>query len=77
MWELFMECEYPSTNDIIATPVGGMALGEVLYRASDLLLDDRKTGYERVGREVAAFSGSRMRGLPRVLSGDYEQKRRT
>ena len=22
MWEMFMECEYPSTNDIIATPVG-------------------------------------------------------
>lgn len=29
MWELFMECEYPSTNDIIATPIGGAALGEV------------------------------------------------
>lgn len=28
MWELFMENEYPSANDIIATPVGGMALGE-------------------------------------------------
>ena len=24
MWELFMESEYPSTNDIIATPIGGM-----------------------------------------------------
>ena len=35
MWEFFMECEYPSTNDFIATPIGGAALGEVLYRASD------------------------------------------
>ena len=26
MWEMFMENEYPSTNDIIATPIGGMAL---------------------------------------------------
>ena len=22
MWEMFMECEYPSANDIIATPIG-------------------------------------------------------
>ncbi len=26
MWEMFMECEYPSTNDIIATPIGWMPL---------------------------------------------------
>lgn len=44
MWEMFMECEYPSTNDIIATPVGGAAIGEVLYRTSDLVLDDRSKG---------------------------------
>ena len=43
MWELFMECEYPSTNDIIATPIGGAALGEVFYRTSDMILDIRTT----------------------------------
>ena len=48
MWEMFMECEYPSTNDIIATPVGGAAIGEVLYRTSDLVLDDRSAGGERL-----------------------------
>lgn len=53
MWELFMECEYPSTNDIIATPIGGAALGEVFYRTSDMILDDRSSGCERVGREFA------------------------
>lgn len=42
-----MECEYPSTNDIIATPVGGAAIGKVLYRTSDLILDDRSSGGER------------------------------
>ena len=55
MWELFMESEYPSTNDIVATPIGGMALGETFYRTSDLILDDRAMGSERVGREIAAF----------------------
>lgn len=44
MWELFMECEYPSTNDVIATPIGGAVLGETLFRASDALLDDRTGG---------------------------------
>ena len=70
MWELFMENEYPSTNDIIATPIGGMALGETLYRTSDLILDDRAIGRERVGREMAAFIVSPMRGLTRIINGD-------
>jgi len=77
MWELFMECEYPSTNDIIATPIGGMALGEVFYRASDLVLDDRRTGSSRFGLEAAAFIISPMRGLTRIINGDAWRKRNT
>ena len=77
MWEFFMENEYPSTNDIIATPVGGMALGETLYRTSDLILDDRTIGRERVVREIAAFIVSPMRGLTRVISGDARRHRST
>lgn len=77
MWELFMECEYPSTNDIIATPIGGMALGEVLYRTSDLILDDRRTGTSRFGHELAAFVISPMRGLTRIINGDAWRKRPT
>ena len=77
MWELFMENEYPSANDIIATPIGGMALGETFYRTSDLILDDRTTGKERVGREVAAFVVSPMRGLMRVVNGDAWRRRST
>lgn len=77
MWEMFMECEYPSTNDIIATPIGGMALGEVFYRASDLILDDRKTGAARFGVEFASFLVSPMRGLIRIINGDAWKKRPT
>lgn len=77
MWELFMECEYPSTNDIIATPIGGMCLGEVCFRASDLVIDDRATGAERVGREISAFLISPMREVTRVLTGDAWKKRTT
>ncbi|MDE6741504.1 MAG: DUF3943 domain-containing protein [Muribaculaceae bacterium] len=77
MWELFMEREYPSTNDIIATPIGGAALGEVFYRASDLVLNDRATGGERIGREVAAFILDPMRGITRIVSGQAWRKRAT
>ncbi len=69
MWELFMECEYPSTNDIIATPIGGAVLGEVEYRISDLILDNRSSGAERFGRELAAFIVDPMRGFNRIISG--------
>ena len=77
MWEMFMEREYPSTNDIIATPVGGAAIGEVLYRASDLIIDDRATGGERFGREFAVFLVDPMRGLTRIFTGDAWRKRTT
>lgn len=77
MWELFMENEYPSINDIIATPIGGLALGEMFYRVSDLILDDRKVGKTRFGRELAALLVSPTRGLTRILNGDAWRKRST
>lgn len=77
MWEMFMEKEYPSTNDIIATPIGGAALGEVLYRTSDLILDDRSTGGERFGREFAAFLVDPMKGINRIVTGAAWRKRAT
>ena len=39
IWEMFMENEYPSTYDIIATPIGGMALGEVTYEVEPKTLN--------------------------------------
>lgn len=77
MWEMFMEREYPSTNDIIATPVGGAALGEVFYRTSDLILDDRTSGGERFGREFAAFLIDPMKGINRLITGDAWKRRHT
>lgn len=77
MWEMFMECEYPSTNDIIATPIGGAAIGEVLYRTSDMILDDRSSGEERFGRELAAFIVNPMRGFTRLITGRAWERRAT
>lgn len=77
MWELLMECEYPSTNDVIATPIGGMAIGEVCYRISDVMIDDRATGWDRFGHEALVCLISPMRGLTRILTGDAWRRRVT
>ncbi len=77
MWELFMENEAPSINDIIATPIGGMAIGEIFYRASDLILDDRSVGWARFGREFAALLVNPSRGMSRIISGDAWNVRST
>ena len=77
MWEMFMEWECPSTNDIIATPIGGAAIGEVLYRTADLIIDDRSRGAERFGRELAAFVVNPMRGFTRLVTGRAWERRST
>ena len=77
LWELFMECEYPSTNDVIATPIGGAVIGETLFRASDALIDDRTHGADRFERELAVFILSPMRGINRLITGQTWKHRPT
>jgi hypothetical protein len=38
VWEMFCEEEYPSTNDLIVTSIGGAMYGEILFRLSQRLL---------------------------------------
>ncbi|GAA4295351.1 DUF3943 domain-containing protein [Nibribacter koreensis] len=72
-WEYFGENTLPSYNDLIYTPINGAALGEILYRLSSNILDDRTTGRERVIREVAAGVINPIRGLNRLLQGKTSQ----
>ncbi|WP_375758424.1 DUF3943 domain-containing protein [Corallococcus exercitus] len=69
-WEVFGENNPPSTNDIINTSIGGLAVGEVLYRLSSMILDNGATGWERGGREVAAGLLNPGRGFSRVVRGE-------
>ncbi len=69
-WEMFMETERPSYNDLITTTVGGAILGEVLFRLASTLLDDSSEGFERVVRESGATVISPTYGLSRLLNGD-------
>ncbi|HLG33823.1 MAG TPA: DUF3943 domain-containing protein [Bacteroidia bacterium] len=69
MWEYFCENTQPSYNDIINTPINGAFLGEILYRLSSNILDDRTRGIQRVSRELLAGLINPMRGLNRILQG--------
>jgi len=70
MWELFMENDPPAINDFIATSLGGICLGEITWRVSDLLVDQSTSGIERVAREAAIMVVSPMRGINRLVYGD-------
>ncbi len=70
MWELFMETEYPSMNDIITTPMSGIVLGEISYRVSNLVL---LGGQHTFFRELAATLISPMNGFNRLISRKRKQ----
>ena len=70
MWETTCEVEPPAMNDLIATTVGGVCIGEVTYRISDLILDDSKRGGARFWRELLAAVVCPIKSLNRIISGD-------
>ncbi len=70
MWEFVFEDEPAAINDLMATTIGGIALGEFTYRMSSLVLNDSKRGGERFLRELAGTIISPIRGFNRLISGD-------
>ncbi len=69
-WEWFGENTKPSKNDLINTSISGAFLGEVLYRISSNILDDRKRGAKRVWREITAGVINPTRALNRFTQGN-------
>lgn len=70
MWEYLMETKPPSINDLVATTFGGIALGEITFRISDLIIDNRKRGIERISRELIAGIFSPTRMINRIATGE-------
>ena len=68
-WELFMENEPPSINDLLSTTTGGVYFGEQQYRLSSMLLDNTATGAERTWREIGGFLLNPIRGFNRLVTG--------
>lgn len=69
MWEMLGEREPPAINDLVATTVGGICIGEIAHRISDLFIDERLTGFSRFLREAATTIVDPMKGLNRIVSG--------
>jgi hypothetical protein len=69
MWKIFGENGTPEREDLFNTTFDGMVLGEILYRISSNILDDRTTGVERVLREIAAGIIDPIRGFNRLIQG--------
>jgi hypothetical protein len=68
-WKICGENVTPERNSLIATTVDGILLGEILYRISSNILDDRTTGANRFFRELLAAAIDPMRGFNRLIQG--------
>src|SRR5579859_6871408 len=73
MWKIFGENGTPEREDLINTTVDGELLGEITYRLSSNILDDRATGPERVFREIFAGLIDPVRGVNRLFDGKYKR----
>ncbi len=71
IWEYFGEIHRPSLNDYISTTVGGVALGELTFQLSSLVLDNQARGKGRFWREMAALAINPARGVNRAFYGDW------
>jgi len=74
MWKIFGENGTPEREDLINTTVDGVLLGEVTYRLSSNILDDRATGAERVFREILAVLVNPVREVNRLWDGSYKRR---
>jgi hypothetical protein len=70
LWECCGERHAMAGNDVVSTTLGGIAVGEVLYRTSSAVLSNEAVGGERFGRELAGFLLNPIRGFNRLIRGD-------
>ncbi len=75
MWELYGEPVPPSANDLIITTLSGITLGEATRQLSQLVLDNRATGINRVWREAMVLLFNPGMGLDRLSRGQTWQQR--
>ena len=69
IWEYLGEDLPPSYNDFFTTFLGGIHMGEVLFRLSENILDDRSYGRKRFSKELLASMVNPGGGLSRLMYG--------
>ncbi len=70
LWEYTGEAHHPSYNDWVTTAVGGIIVGEALWRLSDMVVDNKARGSGRTWRELGGFAINPMRGVNRLITGE-------
>jgi hypothetical protein len=70
-WEFLFENNRASLNDLVNTTVGGIAVGEVLYRLGWLVRHPERSGKGR--NEMMALAIDPIGGLARMTSGDSKR----
>jgi hypothetical protein len=68
-WKYFCENDQPSYPDLINTSVNGPFVGEIAYRVTSNILNDSKTGLDRVWREAVVGLLSPSRFFSRLITG--------
>lgn len=71
VWETYAENQKPAPNDFINTSFGGVILGEMTYRLSNKIINNRSTGVKRQVSEVIALLINPMNGLTRLTTGKW------
>ncbi|MFI5218090.1 MAG: DUF3943 domain-containing protein [Bacteroidia bacterium] len=71
MWETCGETHPPAQNDFINTSLGGISIGEMTYRFSNLIVNNHQRGFKRQVNEVLAFLVNPMNGFNRILDGRW------
>jgi hypothetical protein len=69
-WEYFLENEQVDYSDVAPTALSGPVEGEVLFRVSQMILDNTASGKERLFREVAAAILNPAGSLARLVRGE-------
>lgn len=71
MWEVAAETHPPAPNDFINTSMGGITLGEMTYRLSNLIVNNKQRGFKRQVNEVFAFLVNPINGFNRIVDGKW------
>ncbi|HUL04666.1 MAG TPA: DUF3943 domain-containing protein [Gemmatimonadales bacterium] len=69
MWEEFMEAWAPAPNDWFNTSLGGITLGEMFHRVTNLVLDNTTKGPGRMWREIGGTLLNPVNGFSRLVHG--------
>jgi hypothetical protein len=70
LWEYTGERHHPAYNDWVNTAVGGISVGEALWRLSDMVVDNQARGSDRTWREVGGLLINPLRGVNRLVTGE-------